>query len=62
MTRAGFTGLGTPDSLRRLVASGHFDTMQVPYSLLNRTAGEAAEPGWVEEDHGGLMNDCHAAG
>jgi len=62
VTHLGFTGLGDPVSLRQLIASGQFETMQIPYHLLNPTAGQQADADWVETDHGGLMNDCLAAG
>ena len=58
----GITGLGDPDSLRRLIASGQFATVQVPYHLLNPTAAEPAAADWIETDHGGVINDCGTAG
>jgi len=58
----GITGLGDPESLGQLIRSGHFATMQVPYHLLNPTAGHPAEPGWSETDHGCVINDCATAG
>jgi len=58
----GITGLGDPESLRQLIGSGHFATMQVPYHLLNPTAGQAAGSDWDETDHGCVINACETSG
>ena len=58
----GLTGLGDPQSLLQLIGSGHFDTMQLPYHLLNPTAGQPAVAGWIETDHGCVLNDPVTAG
>ncbi len=58
----GLTGLGPVSALRELIASGRFDTLQVPYHLLNPTAGQLPPPGWTETDHGQVIDDCAAAG
>jgi aryl-alcohol dehydrogenase-like predicted oxidoreductase len=41
----GLTGTGQPEAMRTVVRSGGFDTIQVPYHLLNQSAGydEAAD-------------------
>jgi aryl-alcohol dehydrogenase-like predicted oxidoreductase len=56
----GLTGTGYPEALREVVRSGGFDTIQVPYNLLNPSAGGGAPEG--EFDYGNVMADCAAAG
>jgi aryl-alcohol dehydrogenase-like predicted oxidoreductase len=58
----GLTGTGRPDALREVVRSGAFDTIQVPYHLLNPSAGRAVPAGFAETDHGNVIADCAAAG
>jgi aryl-alcohol dehydrogenase-like predicted oxidoreductase len=42
----GLTGLGDPECLREVIASGEFETVQTPYNLLNPSAGcSLTEPG-----------------
>ena len=57
----GLTGLGNPSALRTLIASNHFSTLQVPYHLLNPTAGSSPDANWNETDHGQIIDDCAAA-
>jgi L-galactose dehydrogenase/L-glyceraldehyde 3-phosphate reductase len=56
----GLTGTGCPEAMREVVRSGGFDTIQVPYNLLNPSAGGGAAEG--ETDYGHIMADCAAAG
>jgi aryl-alcohol dehydrogenase-like predicted oxidoreductase len=51
----GLTGLGEPAAMRRVIASGAFATMQIPYNLLNPSAGQAMPPGFDEADYGNLI-------
>lgn len=57
----GLTGTGHPVALREVIRSGGFDTLQVPYNLLNPSAGsrEPAPPG--ETDYGNVIGDCAEA-
>lgn len=58
----GLTGIGDPESLRALFASGKFDTLQTPYNLLNTTGVHPPRPQFVETNYGGIINDCAARG
>jgi aryl-alcohol dehydrogenase-like predicted oxidoreductase len=58
----GLTGLGQPAAIKRVVLSGQFDTIQVPYSLVNSTAGRAAGAGFDEADYGELIEPCAEQG
>ena len=40
----GLTGIGNPESLRTVVRSGKFQTMQIPYHVLNPSAGQPMDP------------------
>ncbi len=55
----GLTGTGHPDAMREVIRSGKFDTLQVPFNVLNPSAGApAGVPG--ETDYGNVMADCAA--
>lgn len=58
----GLTGTGHPDAIREVVQSGGFDTIQVPYNLLNPSAGTSAPVAVGEVDYGTVIADCAAAG
>jgi aryl-alcohol dehydrogenase-like predicted oxidoreductase len=58
----GLTALGDPSSLAELLDTGRFATIQLPYNLLNPTAGKPAPPAWDETDHGNLISLCHERG
>ena len=49
------------DAMREVIRSGEFDTLQVPFNVLNPSAGV---PGTAdgESDYGNVMADCAAAG
>lgn len=54
----GLTGTGEPAALREVVRSGAFDTLQVPFNMLNPSARgqcllEAGDP-----DYGFIIEDC----
>ncbi len=56
----GLTGLGQPAALAEVIASGGFHSIQVPYNILNRTAGEPVDPDG-ETDYGQIIDVCAAA-
>jgi aryl-alcohol dehydrogenase-like predicted oxidoreductase len=52
----GITGLGESDTLRQAVGRGGFQTIQVPYNLLNPTAGATASKGFPFQDYGQIID------
>jgi len=60
----GLTGTGSPDALRQVIRSDRFDTIQLPYNLLNPSAGQTMPEGFAEQDYGNILLDCkqHALG
>jgi len=58
----GLTGIGEPAALATVISSGAFATIQIPYNLLNPTAGLAAPPGFSETNHGNLLTLCQQLG
>jgi aryl-alcohol dehydrogenase-like predicted oxidoreductase len=58
----GLTGLGEPAALGEVIASGAFATIQIPYNLLNPSAGHAAPAGFSQTDYGNLIDDCRRQG
>lgn len=58
----GLTGIGQPNAMRRVVRSGSFATMQIPYHLLNPSAARTMPPGFTDTDYGNLIGDCAACG
>jgi len=58
----GLTGIGDPASLRALIDSGRFQTLQTPYNLLNTTAAEPVAESFTETNYGGIAQDCAARG
>lgn len=54
----GLTGTGQPDALRTVLRSGRIDTAQVPFHMLNPSAGRAMPPGFAETDFGNIFSDC----
>jgi aryl-alcohol dehydrogenase-like predicted oxidoreductase len=57
----GLTGIGQPAALREVVASGRFAAMQVPFHLLNPSAGCDMPEGYEETNYGEIIADCAAA-
>ncbi len=55
----GLTGTGHPEAMREVVRSGAFDTMQIPFNVLNPSAGEPA-PVEGEADYGNTIAECAA--
>lgn len=54
----GLTGIGSPASMKQVIASGAFATIQVPYHLLNPTAGCDEPPPDGETDFGNVIDTC----
>ena len=52
------TGTGSADALRRVVQSGEFDTLQVPYNLLNPSAGRTMPQDFSDRNYGNVLEDC----
>lgn len=54
----GLTGTGLAESMRSVVRTGEFDTIQVPYNLLNPSAGCDVAQDFPEQNYGNILNDC----
>jgi aryl-alcohol dehydrogenase-like predicted oxidoreductase len=54
----GITGLGVSESLREAVATGGFQSVQVPYNLLNPSAGTMAPSAFAFQDYGLLIEQA----
>jgi L-galactose dehydrogenase/L-glyceraldehyde 3-phosphate reductase len=54
----GLTGIGEPAALGEVVGSGRFETMQVPYHLLNPSAGCEVPEGFPETNFGNIIAEC----
>lgn len=54
----GLTGIGQAEPLREVVASGRFQTLQVPYSLVNPSAGQDVPADFPEANYGNVIRDC----
>jgi len=52
----GITALGATDALQAAVATGRFQSIQVPYNLINPTAGANAGEGFPFQDFGQLID------
>jgi aryl-alcohol dehydrogenase-like predicted oxidoreductase len=57
----GLTGIGQPSAMAEVVRSGFFSATQVPYHLLNPSAGHAMEGDFAETDYGNIIAECAAA-
>lgn len=58
----GLTGTGAAEQLRFIVNTKEFDTIQVPYNLLNPSAGSQVSNDFVEQNYGNILEDCRLAG
>jgi len=58
----GLTGLGEPASLKEVIASGALATIQIPYNLLNPSAGHEVPAGFEQSDYGNVIAACRARG
>jgi aryl-alcohol dehydrogenase-like predicted oxidoreductase len=54
----GLTGIGQPAALEEVICSRHFATMQVPYHLLNPSAGRVMPHGFPETNFGNTIAAC----
>ena len=52
----GFTAIGETDALLKLIASGAFDSAQVPYNALNPSAGEAVASAYPAQDYRSILD------
>src|SRR5439155_3829673 len=57
----GLTGIGQPAAMAEVIRSGLFATMQVPYHLLNPSAGRVMESDFAETNYGNIIAECAAA-
>jgi len=57
----GLTGTGNGESLTNGIRSGLFDTIQVPYNLLNPSAGQLMA-NFSEVDYGNILSECQKLG
>jgi len=56
----GITGTGHTGCLRKVLQSGRFDTLQIPYHLANPSAGYPVPSDFSESDAGNIFADCIA--
>jgi aryl-alcohol dehydrogenase-like predicted oxidoreductase len=54
----GITSIGQPASLHKVINSGAFETVQVPYNLVNYSAGYDVSDGFREADYGNVIDAC----
>ncbi|MFO0998861.1 MAG: aldo/keto reductase [Planctomycetaceae bacterium] len=54
----GLTGTGIVEAMQSVVRTGEFDTIQVPYNLLNPSAGCEVAQDFPEQNYGNILNDC----
>jgi aryl-alcohol dehydrogenase-like predicted oxidoreductase len=52
----GFPAIGETEALLALIASGAFDSAQVPYNALNPSAGEAIAAAYPAQDYGRILD------
>jgi aryl-alcohol dehydrogenase-like predicted oxidoreductase len=58
----GFTAIGETEALLALIASGAFDSAQVPYNALNPSAGEAIAAAYPAQDYGRILDRAAGEG
>ena len=58
----GLTAIGSASALSEVVQSGRFDTIQVPYNLVNPSAGMKCPADFVEVNYGDVVGQCAARG
>ena len=58
----GFSGLGDPNALHKLVDSGEFNAVQAYYNLLNPSAGQPVPQGFSAVDYGLIIDRAAAKG
>jgi aryl-alcohol dehydrogenase-like predicted oxidoreductase len=55
---SGLTGIGTPAAHDEVIRSGRFEVMQVPYHLLNPSAGRFTTNSFNETNYGNIIESC----
>jgi len=58
----GLTGIGQPDALKAVVQSRRFQTIQIPYHVLNPSAGRDMPESFSETNYGNVIGAAAAAG
>lgn len=58
----GFSGLGDPKALHKVIESGEFHSVQAYYNLLNPSAGQPVPRGFSALDYGRLIDRAAAKG
>jgi L-galactose dehydrogenase/L-glyceraldehyde 3-phosphate reductase len=58
----GITAIGETGAVRKVIASGRFDSAQVYYNMLNPSAGQDMPPAWQGQDFRGLIATCKEHG
>jgi aryl-alcohol dehydrogenase-like predicted oxidoreductase len=57
----GLTGTGAAKQMQAVVNTREFDTIQVPYNLLNPSAGCEVAEDFGEQNYGNILDDCRSA-
>ncbi len=57
----GLTGIGHAAALEEVICSNIFDTIQIPYHILNPSAGREMSRGFAETNYGNLIASCARA-
>jgi L-galactose dehydrogenase/L-glyceraldehyde 3-phosphate reductase len=58
----GITAIGETAALHQVIASGAFDSAQVPYNALNPSPGEPVAAAYPAQDYGCILDKAAAAG
>jgi L-galactose dehydrogenase/L-glyceraldehyde 3-phosphate reductase len=59
---AGFTSIGETSALRRVIGQAGLSTAQMPYNLLNPSAGRGVAAGYPAQDYGDVLGQAQEAG
>lgn len=54
----GLTGTGQASAMREVIRSGAFDTIQLPYNMLNPSAGRSMPADFTDRNYGNILVDC----
>ncbi len=58
----GLTATGHAETMRTVIRSNRFDTIQCPYNIINPSAGMLMEETFQETNYGNIFNDCRQLG
>ena len=58
----GITAIGQASALHEVIGSGQFDTIQVPYNLMNSSAGQDVDAPFNESNYGNVIAECERLG